>query len=274
MCWAKRAHHHQCPTQRPHSTGTGPPSHWHEIPDLSIGSCQQPVWRKVLHNSCPANTDTAGPAHPCQTHASLPHTCCKQRGGKEHSEPGQDPSDSCCIQHQHPPSPGSRSWQGHMHRVLGTLHPSRGTVTAPQHPKFQPFFFWHHHFPPSSLPPTREKGQICQLLCGEFSFFRTKCRRHRSSHTAVSSLYTHSLLPGPLPQGATTNVLQHQNSTKLLPLVPKRALTCPPTLPQDQANWQHTSITRSSSCGRLSIPNEWAQSTPRQTGEHPELRLW
>lgn len=110
------------------------------------------------------------------------------------------------------------------HRVLGTLHPSRCIITAPQYPEFQPFFFWQHQFSPNSLPPARGKGQICQLVCGEFSFFRTKSRRHRSSHIAVSSPFPH---PKAHAIGSSTDVLQHQNRTELLPPVPQKSFDLP-----------------------------------------------
>lgn len=163
-----------CPTASPRRQGvkqsptdsaahgylpSGPPIALQQVP--SQPSCEQ-GFTGTLHWHHPAK-----PAHPPPC---LPHSSCKQQGGKEHPELRQcRPINSCCgIQHQPPPSPGSRTWQ-HLHRrgvpcPPRMLCPSTGAAAAgpcqqgkpPPVPHiFQPFLFWRHRDPPSSTPSSQ-----------------------------------------------------------------------------------------------------------------------
>lgn len=175
-----------CPTASPRRQGvkqsptgsaahgylpSGPPIALQQVP--SQPSCEQ-GFTGTLHWHHPAK-----PAHPPPC---LPHTRCKQQGGKEHPELQQcRPINSCCgIQHQPPPSPGSRTWQ-HLHRhgvpcPPGMLCPSTGAAAArpcqqgkpPQYLIYSSLsYFGGIEIPPAPLPAAREEGADLsgQLLC-------------------------------------------------------------------------------------------------------------
>lgn len=170
----------------------------------------------------------------------------------------------------------SRSWKGPRHTVLGSLHPSRGRVTAPSTPNFSLSFSGSISFPPALCHQPRGNDRSANSCVESFPSSGQSAEGTDPAWSITATLLSAlpSLIPGPVPQGAPSVRCSTKTAQNCSHHSHKRALTYPPTLPQDQANWQHTSITESSSCGCLPIPNEWVQRTPGQEGEHPELCLW
>lgn len=231
---------------------------------MPAASVEEGVLQQVP-SSCSAIRDSQ---RHCWASTSLPnacfppHTCCKQREGKEHSESGQYPTNSCCrIQYQHPP-------RVHRHKVLGTPAPQqRHCYSSPSMPNFSLSSSGSTSFPPALChqPGGRDRSAsscVESFLSSGQSAEGTDPAQN--SHTAVSSPYTPSLSSGPMPQGAPSMCCSTKTTQNCSHHSLQRALTCPPTLPQDQANWQHTSITGSFISGCLRThPKRMGTKSPR-----------